>query len=258
MNTKDNKSKYDIEYAKANLKRIPLDVQKDKYEEIKNAAQTADESVNGYIKKAIDERMEHAFSESHPFINPSTTKGCNNMPLPQPKLFTTEDIYGLPDGTRAELIDGQMYMMAPPSRMHQKIVFNLSRKIADFIDSKHGDCETYMAPFAVFLNADDRTYVEPDISIICDKNKLNDKGCVGAPDWIVEVVSPSSKRMDYFIKLFKYRSAGVREYWLVDPAKNSIIVYNFESEDMLECSFTDSVPVGIYEDFSIDFSQLNI
>ena len=76
-----------------------------------------------------------------------------------------------------------------------------------------------IAPFAVFLNADDKNYVEPDISVICDKSKLTDKGCNGAPDWIIEIVSSGSRRMDYYTKLFKYRTAGVREYWIVDPDK---------------------------------------
>lgn len=180
------------------------------------------------------------------------------MPLPQERLYTVEDIYSLPEGTRAELIDGHIYYMAPPSRKHQEIVGTLYRKIADYIDSKGGSCKPYIAPFAVFLNENDRNYVEPDISIICDKNKLTDKGCTGAPDWIIEIVSPGSRRMDYFVKLFKYRSAGVREYWIVDPDKNRIIVYNFESEDTGEYSFSDSVMAGIYPDLSIDFSQLNI
>lgn len=180
------------------------------------------------------------------------------MPLPKENLYTIEDIYALPEGTRAELIDGRIYYMVPPARKHQDIAGTLYRKIADYIDSKHGSCKTYIAPFAVFLNENDNNYVEPDISVICDRNKLNDKGCAGAPDWIIEVVSPGSRRMDYFTKLFIYRTAGVREYWIVDPDKSRIIVYSFESEDTWEYSFTDSVQSGIYSDFSIDFGNLNI
>ena len=180
------------------------------------------------------------------------------MPLPQERLYTTDDIYALPEGTRAELIDGRIYNMAPPTRKHQEIAGTLYRKIADYIDSKGGSCKPYIAPFAVFLNADDKNYVEPDISVICDKNKLTDKGCSGAPDWVIEIVSPGSRRIDYSIKLFKYRSAGVREYWIVDPDKNRILIWNFESEDIIEYSFSESVKAGIYPDLSIDFSQLDI
>lgn len=106
------------------------------------------------------------------------------MPLPQERVYTTEDIYNLPEGTRAELIDGQIYYMAPPSRKHQRVVGKLFTAISQYIESKGGSCEPYIAPFAVFLNENNKNYVEPDISVICDKNKLNDKGCIGAPDWI--------------------------------------------------------------------------
>ena len=99
------------------------------------------------------------------------------MPLPQREDYTIEDIYALPEGTRAELIDGQIYYMAPPTRKHQDIVGALYRKIADYIDSKRGSCKIYVSPFAVFLSENDKNYVEPDISVICDPNKLNDKGC---------------------------------------------------------------------------------
>ena len=150
------------------------------------------------------------------------------MPLPKEHLYTIEDIYALPDGERAELIDGQIYYMAPPKRRHQRIVLNLSWKIADHIDSKGGSCEVNIAPFAVFLSEDDLNYVEPDISVVCDPKKLDDQGCKGAPDWVIEVVSPGTRRMDYGVKLFKYRTAGVREYWIVDPASRTVSVYTLE------------------------------
>ena len=115
-------------------------------------------------------------------------KGCVTMPLlQQNKEYTIDDIYALPDGQRAELIDGQMYMMAPPTRRHQQILLSLSRKIADYIERKGGSCEVDIAPFAVFLTADDKNYVEPDISVICNPDKLTDKGCTGAPDWILSL-----------------------------------------------------------------------
>lgn len=178
------------------------------------------------------------------------------MPLPKEQIYTIDDIYSLPEGTRAELIDGQIYYMAPPSRYHQKIAGKLFTIISQYIDSKRGTCEPYIAPFAVFLNENDKNYVEPDISVICDKNKLTDSGCVGAPDWIIEVVSPSSRRMDYFTKLFKYRSVGVREYWIVDPVKDRVTVWNFENDDNNEFTLSDSVKAGIYSDLVIDFSQI--
>ena len=179
------------------------------------------------------------------------------MALPQERTYTVEDIYNLPEGTRAELIDGQIYYMAPPSRMHQEILGTLYRKIADYIDTKKGDCKIYLAPFAVFLNKDDINYVEPDLSVICDPSKLDDKGCHGAPDWIIEIVSPGNPEHDYFTKLYKYRLAGVQEYWIVDPQKESITVYFFEGDIWAErYRFTDTVPVNIYSDLAIDFKIL--
>ena len=93
--------------------------------------------------------------------------------------------------------------------------------------------------------------MEPDISVVCDSAKLDDKGCHGAPDWIIEIVSPGNRPMDYFTKLFKYRTAGVREYWVADPDRRIVTVYDFEKDNMEEYSFGKSVPVGIYEGFSI-------
>ncbi len=176
--------------------------------------------------------------------------------LAQEKFYTIDDIYSLPEGSRAELIDGKVYYMAPPARKHQRIAGELFAVIREYINTNHGSCEVDIAPFAVFLNEDDLNYVEPDISVICDPNKLTDKGCSGAPDWIIEIVSPSSRQMDYFTKLFKYRAAGVREYWIVDPEKNRILVYNFESENTGDYTFSDSVKVGIYENLFINFSKI--
>ena len=180
------------------------------------------------------------------------------MPLPKERIDTIEDIYNLPDGERAELIDGNMYRMAPPSRRHQAIAGERFTSIHNYLKRNNGSCIPYIAPFAVFLNNDNTNYVEPDISVICDPNKLSDRGCEGAPDWIIEIVSPSSRNMDYYTKLFKYRTAGIREYWVVDPAKECITVYNFENETTDDYSFHDTVKVGIYSDFSIDFSKLNL
>ena len=171
--------------------------------------------------------------------------------LKREEFYTVEDIYALPDGERAELIDGKIYYMAPPNTKHQLLVMDLSYRIKDYIRENHGECVVIPAPFAVFLNENDRNYVEPDISVICDRNKITDKGCNGAPDWIIEIVSPGSKGMDYFTKLFKYRTAGVREYWIVDPVRQRATVYCFEKESVEEYSFGTDIPVGIYEGFHI-------
>lgn len=179
------------------------------------------------------------------------------MPLPKSNTYTIDDIYALPEGQRAELIDGQIYDMAPPSPMHQELVMELSATLRDYIKKNGGSCKVYPAPFAVFLNEDDRNYVEPDISVICDSSKVDNRGYQGAPDFIIEIVSPSSQRMDYLTKLFKYRTAGVREYWIVNPLQRTVQVYSFEgTEDSTQYSFDDEITVTIYGDRKICVADL--
>lgn len=141
--------------------------------------------------------------------------------LKKEEIYTIDDIYALPDGKRAELIDGKIYYMAPPNTMHQTLVMNLSYQIKDYIKRNNGDCNIFPALFAVFLNENDKNYVEPDISVICDKNKITDKGCNGAPDWVV------------------------------DPERELVTIYNFEKDNMEEYSFDKDIPVGIYEGFTL-------
>lgn len=183
--------------------------------------------------------------------------------LNQERLYTIDDIYALPDGERAELIDDQIYYMALPNTRHQRILSFLHLEIGNYIRANKGACEVFPAPFAVFLFADDSKYLEPDISVICDTDKLNDHGCNGAPDWIIEIVSPGSRPMDYYTKLSLYRSAGVREYWIVDPMKQVVLVYDMEHAAAPAIySFSDRIKANIYEDLYIDFTdiaeQLNI
>ncbi len=177
--------------------------------------------------------------------------------IAQEIFYTIDDIYALPEGKRAELIDGQIYDMAPPSRRHQTIARELFTSIDTYIKSNAGYCEPFFAPFAVFLNKDDLNYVEPDICVICDHNKLTDKGCSGAPDWIIEIVSPSSRTMDYYTKLFKYRTAGVREYWIVDHERNLVTVYDFQNKTAANYTLFDDIPVSIYPGFCISLSAVN-
>lgn len=170
-----------------------------------------------------------------------------------------DDIYALPDGERAELIDGQIYYMAPPSTKHQRILSFLHLEIGNHIRSKGGTCEVFPAPFAVFLYADESKYLEPDISVICDKSKLDEHGYKGAPDWIIEIVSPSSSAMDYYTKLPLYREAGVREYWIVDPIKQTILAYNMEQAAAPTIySFSDTIKVNIYDNLEINFSEMQL
>lgn len=183
------------------------------------------------------------------------------MPLAQTKLYTETDYYNLPEDVRAELIDGHLvYNQSAPSRIHQTILSELHIAIGQYIKSKKGSCRVYPAPFAVKLKEDKKTIVEPDISVICDRNKLTDKGCTGAPDWIIEIVSPSNSSYDYITKLNLYADAGVREYWIVDPSKGSIFVYYLEQKNFKAeaHTFQDKIKVNIYEDLYINFAELDL
>ena len=189
--------------------------------------------------------------------NAYTYGGNLAMSLPDNPICTAEDYWNLPEGERAELIDGQLYELASPSRIHQEIIIELTYHFQHYIKSNKGNCKIYAAPFAVNLNANDQTFVEPDISVICDPDKLSDRGCEGAPDLVIEVVSPSSRRMDYIRKMALYADAGVREYWIVDPATEQTTLYRFEETDAPAIiPFNQDIPVGIYENLQINIADL--
>ena len=176
--------------------------------------------------------------------------------------YTVDDIMNLPEGERAELIDGVWYDMAAPLREHQEIVSVINTELSNHIRKKGGSCRVYPAPFAVFLNQDNRNYLEPDVTVVCDPGKLDKYGCKGAPDLVVEVTSPTTKDRDYAIKLFKYRDAGVKEYWIINPDSKTINTYSFsdEAEERVEkadqISFDEELTSSLYPDFSLTLSEL--
>lgn len=179
------------------------------------------------------------------------------MPLPKHE-YTADDYWSLPDGTRAELIDGELWDLASPSRTHQRLALELAADLRDFIREHGGPCEVNAAPFVVNLFGDDSTFVEPDVTVVCDRDKLNDRGCKGAPDFVVEVVSPSSSGMDYVTKLVLYRDAGVREYWICDPAKQRTMVYPLGTDVAAPTiyPFSDLVPSTVLPGFAMDFARV--
>ena len=171
---------------------------------------------------------------------------------------TVAEIEALPDGERAELIDGEMYMMATPSMIHQRISMFLSNTLYSYIKNKGGNCEVFAAPFAVYPDESGYNYLEPDVLVICHPDNLDNKGVHGGPDLVIEIVSPSSKYMDYMRKLKVYERIGVREYWIVDPNLQRVTVYNFENGIVGHYSFTDDIPVGIYEDLNISLKDVKL
>ncbi len=179
------------------------------------------------------------------------------MPLPKDNTYTSEDYWNLPEGERAELINGQFYSMAPPDYVHQSLTVELSATLRNHIKENDGSCKVLVAPFAVNLNANDETWVEPDVMVICDKEKITPRGCNGAPDFIIEIVSPSSRKMDYTTKNALYSNAGVREYWIVDPAKERTTIYRYEEDAAPTIvPFENDITVGIYQSLSINMADL--
>lgn len=175
------------------------------------------------------------------------------------KGYKIADIEVLPEGERAELIDGELFRMDAPVRRHQDILAKLFLKFGIYIEHNKGKCKIYPAPFAVYIEKNNRNCVKPDISVICDKDKLDEKGCQGAPDWMIEIVSPSSKMMDYERKVKLYREAGAREYWIVDAETETVTVYDFKHDkDAERYSFSGHIKVGIFEELWLNLSEMDL
>lgn len=176
---------------------------------------------------------------------------------PQPETITLEQYEALPENIRAEVFNGQIYYMSSPSQDHQTISMELSTILNIYLKSKNGPCRVFHAPFDVKLNDAPLTIVQPDLMIVCDKNKLDGKRCNGAPDFIIEIVSPGNPTDDYIRKAYYYESYSVREYWIVDPRRKTVTVNYFE-KDMLniQYSFDSTIKVNIYDDLFINFSEI--
>lgn len=140
---------------------------------------------------------------------------------PQPETITLEQYEALPEHVRAEVFDGQVYYMASPSQIHQSLLMELSSLIHSYVKKKNGACKVFPAPFDVKLSDHPLLIVQPDIMVVCDPNKLDGKRCNGAPDFIIEIVSPGNPADDDIRKLYHYKNYGVREYWIADPLRKS-------------------------------------
>lgn len=178
----------------------------------------------------------------------------------QQELITLEQYEDLPEDIRAEVFEGQIYYMASPSQVHQTILTELLVFIRSYLRKKGGSCQVFPAPFDVKLSDHPLTIVHPDIMIICDREKLDGKRCNGAPDFIIEIISPSNPSDDYIRKLYYYKNYGVREYWIVDPMAETVLAYFFEQKSFIvrQYSFKDKIKVNIYEDLWIDFAELGL
>ena len=173
------------------------------------------------------------------------------------EYYTLEDYYAVPDPRRVELIDGMFYDLASPTLKHQKLVLGIMMQLQKCITENRADCLLSFS-FDVQLDKDDKTMVEPDILICCDPSIVMEDKIYGAPDFVLEILSPSTRAKDLYVKLHKYHDAGVREYWIVDPQKERVMVHRFEEiDDMETYTFSDTVPLGISDGkCSVDFAEI--
>ena len=175
--------------------------------------------------------------------------------------YTVEDYFALPDERRVELIDGVIYDMASPTLLHQTVGGEIYVRLREHIRKKKGKCIPGVAPWDVQLDCDNKTMVQPDVYVVCDRNKIVNGRLFGAPDFIVEVLSPSTAKKDTGIKTAKYAAAGVREYWIVDTRRERIVVYILNEEGYYDISlytFQDEVPVAIFNnECKVDFQEIS-
>lgn len=180
-----------------------------------------------------------------------------------PEEYTYADYLSWAEADRIQIIDGEaVVMQAAPSRKHQQVLTNLMLQLGNYLAGKN--CKVYPAPFAVTLDEeglpDDeiKTVVEPDITVICDPSKLTERGCSGAPDMIVEILSPTTARIDQIIKFNKYLQCGVKEYWIVDPETKVVLTYLLQNGKYVASAYGESrkVKVQVLSDCLIDLSKI--
>ena len=192
--------------------------------------------------------------------------GYNLAPEKTPKKkkkdgeYTLDDYYALPDERRVELIDGVFSDMSAPAVIHQKILGELFMLFRECTDAHEGECEVYLSPCDVRLDMDNKTMVQPDLLVICGPYDLGAKRFEGAPDLVLEILSPSTRSKDMLLKLYKYQNAGVKEYWIVDPERETVMVYDFRDDNFYpeKYDFDSVIPIHISGgQCSIDFSRVN-
>ena len=172
--------------------------------------------------------------------------------------YTLEDYYALPKERRVELIDGVIYDMSAPTFVHQHISGVVYSQIRNYIDSQKGGCLPMFAPVDVRLDSDDKTMVQPDVLILCDKSKICKWGIMGAPEFCLEIVSESTSRKDYIKKLQKYTEAGVKEYWIIDPLRRMLVTYHWKDNYLPHMyPLEGKVGLALYdEELQIDLGEV--
>lgn len=213
-------------------------------------------------RELSETRAESLSSRKYEFGVPETTQVAESAapyaaaPREEKgRKLTRADRDALPEERRTELIDGVLYDMASPLSIHQIVSGHLYSMLLSFITQRGGSCMPFIAPMDVILDNDDYTVVQPDVFVVCGREKIRDY-IYGAPDLVIEILSPSTRKKDIGIKYWKYYSAGVREYWLIDPKQQTVVVYNFDSLRNAEddappyvslYGFESEIPVAIWD-----------
>ena len=229
----------------------------------------------GFSYEQPKERSAYAVREAMPNYNTlhnlegnkpyaAINKSSSHAPQTQAEKkngeYTLDDYYSLPDELRVELIDGVFYDMTAPAVIHQKILGELFVLFRECADAHEGECEVFVAPCDVRLDCDNKTMVQPDIFLICHPYDLGAKALDGAPDLTLEILSPATRAKDMLLKLHKYQNAGVKEYWIVDPDHDTVLVYDLRSDDFYpeKYDFNSVIPIHISDGkCSIDFSRVS-
>lgn len=171
------------------------------------------------------------------------------MAIPDKRRYTADEFYSMDLPERCELIHGEIVDLASPNQQHQDISMRISTLIQMYIDKNKGKCKVYAAPADVKLS--DSIIVQPDIYVACDPDKLDGQYHNGGPDWVIEITSPSTALRDCIEKLSLYKTAGVKEYWIIDTEKKRVVVYCFADSPIMNAemyTFSDNIPVHIYKD----------
>jgi Uma2 family endonuclease len=218
-------------------------------------------------KETKHKKQQYKFSDEKQTIVEEPFMALPELNLDRTKRYSYADYLLWIDDVRRELFDGFIHLMSAPSELHARISYNWGFLTGLFVRKRKGKCRIYHAPFDVRLpknneTADDKifTVVQPDICVICDLSKIDKRGCVGAPDLIVEVLSPSTMKKDLNNKFYLYETAGVMEYWIVDPKAQAVNVFllqpdgKYDEGTVYECN--EKAPVHIFEGLEIDLNEL--
>lgn len=232
----------------------------EKIAELSNLPVSTVQKVLGGITKSPRydtlKALEDALGETEPFRIAKTP--LSDSYGKKQGEYTIEDYYRIPDDIRVELIDGVLYDMGTPNSLHQILCLEIGRMLREYIRKNNGSCIPLLSPLDVQLDRDNKTLVQPDVVIICDREKFQRGIIYGAPEFVAEILSPSTRKKDLSLKLAKYTEAGVMEYWIVDPVKKRVLVYDLAHEAFPEIyTFEHQVPVRMFDGKCIiDFKEI--